>query len=181
MGEKKQKVNIPMCAAFILFVLTLISMHLTSGLFARYTVTATGSDSARVAKFDVQGDAVLRDVILDCRNGSSTGEYIITVTNNSEVAIRYSFTLDFTEQLPGTAVLVKMGENQGSATNDNKTLTFSNVGTLGPNAGPQQHTLEFIINNWSHVTSRENGGVQGEQTANWKLDFTVSVTAEQID
>ena len=55
----KTKLNIPMCAAVVLLYLTLLSIHLTSGLFARYTTTVTASDSARVAKFDVDVTAGL--------------------------------------------------------------------------------------------------------------------------
>lgn len=51
MGRKPGKVNIPMILAAILLFLTLLSIHLTSGLYARYVTTASGSDSARVAKF----------------------------------------------------------------------------------------------------------------------------------
>ena len=49
MKTHKRKLNIPMCAACILFCLTLISIHLTSGLFARYTASDRENDSARVA------------------------------------------------------------------------------------------------------------------------------------
>ena len=45
------KVNIPMCIAFVLFCLTLFSIHLTSGLYAKYTTSASDSDSARVIRF----------------------------------------------------------------------------------------------------------------------------------
>ncbi len=48
---RKPKVNIPMCAAAVLFCLTVISTHLVSGLYARYTTTGSGEDSARVIKF----------------------------------------------------------------------------------------------------------------------------------
>lgn len=45
------KVNILMCIASFLFCLTLISIHLTSGLYAKYISSASGNDSARVIKF----------------------------------------------------------------------------------------------------------------------------------
>ena len=48
---KTAKVNIPMCIATFLFCLTLISIHLTSGLYAKYISSASGNDSARVIKF----------------------------------------------------------------------------------------------------------------------------------
>ena len=51
--KNKNKVNIPLLLAGILFCLTLISISLTSNLIAKYSTTASGSDSARVAKFDV--------------------------------------------------------------------------------------------------------------------------------
>ena len=49
--RKTAKVNIPMCIASFLFCLTLISIHLTSGLYAKYISSASGNDSARVIKF----------------------------------------------------------------------------------------------------------------------------------
>ena len=48
---KTAKVNIPMSIASFLFCLTLISIHLTSGLYAKYISSASGNDSARVIKF----------------------------------------------------------------------------------------------------------------------------------
>lgn len=48
---KTAKVNIPMCIASVLFCLTLISIHLTSGLYAKYVSSSSGNDSARVITF----------------------------------------------------------------------------------------------------------------------------------
>lgn len=48
---KTAKVNIPMCIASFLFCLTLISIHLTSGLYAKYITSASGGDSASVITF----------------------------------------------------------------------------------------------------------------------------------
>ena len=48
---KKAQLNIPMCLAAVLLCLTLISIHLSSGLYAKYVVNDSGSDSARVIKF----------------------------------------------------------------------------------------------------------------------------------
>ena len=48
---KKSRMNIPMCLAFVLFCLTLFSMHFTNGLYARYVVSDSGGDGARVVKF----------------------------------------------------------------------------------------------------------------------------------
>lgn len=50
--SRKEKMNIPMCLACVLFCLTLITTHMTGGLFAKYATHAEGSDSARVAAFN---------------------------------------------------------------------------------------------------------------------------------
>lgn len=49
--KKTIKVNIPLCIAGVLFCLTLLSAHFTSGLYARYTASSTYGDSARVIRF----------------------------------------------------------------------------------------------------------------------------------
>lgn len=49
--QHTSKLNIPLCIAGVLLCLTLFSFHLTSGLYARYTTTAAGSDNARVIAF----------------------------------------------------------------------------------------------------------------------------------
>ena len=49
--KRKAPCNIPMTLAGILFCLTLISIHFTGGLYARYTTSAAASDSARVVTF----------------------------------------------------------------------------------------------------------------------------------
>ena len=55
---RKAKVNILIFIACFLFCLTLISIHLTSGLYAKYISFASGNDSARVITF---GDLTLTE------------------------------------------------------------------------------------------------------------------------
>ncbi|MBE6887524.1 MAG: hypothetical protein E7484_03785 [Ruminococcaceae bacterium] len=50
-NTKRRKLNIPFCVAVVLLFLTLVSIHFTSGLYARYTVSDTSDDSARAATF----------------------------------------------------------------------------------------------------------------------------------
>lgn len=47
----RAKMNIPICLAGVLLCLTMFSFHLSSGVVARYTTTASGTDTARVIKF----------------------------------------------------------------------------------------------------------------------------------
>ena len=48
---RKPKRNMAMRLAGVLFCLTLVSLYMVSGLFARYMTRGQGSDSARVIKF----------------------------------------------------------------------------------------------------------------------------------
>lgn len=167
MGEKKQKINIPMCAAFILFVLTLISMHMTSGLFARYTATATGTDSARVAKFDVRGEVA---AVVD-----TEGKLILSVTNHSEVAVKYSIEVELPESL---SIAVDGGDAKSVAEGEDSVAFTNESWILGPNAeNAKEHTLQFAVVNWVDFTDPTTPA-EIEQV---KLDFKVRVHAEQID
>lgn len=49
--DRPAMVNIPMCIALALLCLTLVTSHLTSGLYARYVAQDESFDSARVIKF----------------------------------------------------------------------------------------------------------------------------------
>lgn len=76
--------------------MTLLSVHMTSGLYARYVSQGSGADDARVAKFAITdtltvqkadntaGNAFAVDDVLI--PGAST-TYTFEVTNNSEVAV----------------------------------------------------------------------------------------------
>lgn len=100
MGKQpKEKINIPICVACVLLCLTLFSFHLCGGLYARYTSTATGSDYARVARFDVSeaGACLSTDYLVETVVPGTTTQRI-TVTNNSEVAVAYKVTVENTTQ-----------------------------------------------------------------------------------
>lgn len=89
--------------AAVLLCLTLLSTHLTAGLYARYTTTATGSDSARVAVFNVKEEGSLLQGIQAPLYPGDTEKYSIIVENSSEVAIAYQISLEnLTGKLPIT-------------------------------------------------------------------------------
>lgn len=107
----RAKVNIPICAAAILLCLTMFSVHLTSGVYARYTTTASGSDSARVAKFEIEETGtVLSSGIEAALVPGEKVERTISVENKSEVIVKYSVSLtNETGNLPLAISLTKMG------------------------------------------------------------------------
>lgn len=153
------KINIPMCAACVLLCLTLISIHFTSGLYAKYTARADGGDAARVAVFDVDIAGDTEAVSVVC--GKETDNvYTITVTNKSEVAVEYKLSCTFDD----SAV------DYISAVFDNST------GSL-PVGGEANAELAFKVTDWNPVTQE----VKNDSSATKDFDFTVTVNVVQID
>ena len=73
---KKPKMNIAMNIAMVLFCLTVFTTYLASGLYAKYSTQATGSDSARVIKFGEITITETGDFLMD-KNGNSTGKMLV--------------------------------------------------------------------------------------------------------
>ena len=107
MAQRKRRrshVNIPMAVAAVLLCLTLFSAHLAGGVFARYTVTSSASDSARVIKFG--------DITLTTYGG--TTQYIAPGAElvwNADVSFEGSeaATYVFLEVTPGNGFAVSNG------------------------------------------------------------------------
>ena len=162
----KVKFNIPMCMALILLFLTMLSIHVTSNLYARYTVSSEGSDSARVAKFDVTAEVQPM--------GGEQGLFTVSVKNKSEVAVRYNIVVSFTAPM---SVAMDWGTSQKPAENTNF-VTFSDAKwVLAPGTESKQHTLKFSMVDWSYVTEKAKN-VESYEKA---IYFSVRVTAEQIN
>jgi len=91
--KNRAPVNWMLRAASILLCLVLVSSYLVCGMFARYTTSASGSDSARVAKFEIQETGVST---ISLNDPISPGEKVtrtLTVQNKSEVAVEYEVTV----------------------------------------------------------------------------------------
>lgn len=170
----KAKLNIPMCAALVLLFLTMLSIHLTSGLYARYTATSTASDSARVAKFDVKGSVDKQDILVDCKEVEKSGVYNITVDNQSEVTVKYVIYVRLDQNVVGTDLWVKMDGINGTVMKD---MQFTR-GPLAPGE-KKTHELELGVYDWITVTSRVP--IPGDETYDWELGFTVDIAVEQVD
>lgn len=83
----------------VLLCLVLISFWMMSNIYAKYSTQASGSDDARVAKFDIT-EAILDDnsvVSEELSFDLAPGEkklYEVQVTNESEVAVEYSISAE---------------------------------------------------------------------------------------
>ena len=172
----KAKVNIPICAALVLLFLTMVSIHLTSGLYARYTVTSTASDSARVAKFNVDGTK--NGEVTVSTKTNSQGNYALTVYNHSEVSVTYSLDFIFEEEVDGWLTL-KLGETvySTSAEKGKKVISIGKMGDLPPNSH-FTHTFIFSVDKtkWSSITNHITN-----ENPEWIVPFKVDIHATQID
>lgn len=164
----KIKLNILMCLACVLFCLTLISVHLCSGLYARYTAYGTGSDSARVAQWSVSASGNKPALTIDCTNDDFDDEYKITVTNNSEVSVKYDIVLNFAESLPESITIKLDGSKAPAVSNSRKTFTFTNVGSFVVGSASTEHSLVFTAD-------------ADEIDEDVTFSFTGTVKFEQID
>lgn len=112
--KEKMPVNWIARAAAVLLILVMVSAHLAGGMLARYTVSASGSDSARVAVFHVtdgnntqqylQGFTLTMDPATEDKLCAS-----ITVHNDSETAVRCTVEVQTTGNLPLEFYLKKDG------------------------------------------------------------------------
>ena len=177
MGKQNTKVNIPMCAALVLLLLTMISVHLTSGLYARYTSTASGSDSARVAKFHVVSDQP-QDVQVNCWE-SNEGVYTIKVENQSEVAIEYVLNITFVKNVNATDLTVTMKDDGKEVDcGFQQNMKFTRDTPLAPGSS-RTHEFTFEVYDWRTVTVKSPDDNAGSY--DWELDFTVTINVEQVD
>lgn len=114
MNENRKPHAIVLRAAAVLLILVLFTTSIVSGRYARYTSSATGHDSARVAKFQVTEEGISSDMLtLRVRPGYAA-EHPITVHNKSEVAIEYAVhVVDSYGHLP-LSLSIKDGASTGT-------------------------------------------------------------------
>ena len=160
---KGRKHNIPMCMALVLLCLTMLTTHLTGGLYARYTTTATGSDGAKVAKFDVQ--CTITPV------GGTSDQFTVKVTNASEVTVSYKLQVEPGQGTP--AMKVKFDTLTEGVTG----ATFSNNWELTPGA-ERDHTLTLGMKTFDGTFTRDPNPFTEESV---DMTFFVNVMAEQLD
>lgn len=182
MKKATKKTPFVFYAGMVLLCLVLFSAHLTSGLYARYTSTATSSDSARVARFDVASakntEKVDFKIDLDFFDPQKQSDYIeFDVFSSSEVAVRYDVVLVLPEGMvelieAGILVISLDGDAVPTAIDkENQTVTFS-AGTF--NAAVDQartHKLTFFF---------EEDAVLNN-TIEIKGPATLRVRVEQVD
>lgn len=158
-----------MRAACVLLCLVLISVHLVTGLYARFINKAVGSDSSRAAAYRVS--AVMT---------GESGTYEIALSNRSEAAARYSVTFETT---PGMYTSVKLNDLTADINAEGK-AEFPNVGALAPK-GNGSLTL-VLTPNPVYTGSGSDDTVldfsnESTSSAENELPFTVTVRYVQVN
>ena len=140
---KTAKVNIPMCIASFLFCLTLISIHLTSGLYAKYISSASGNDSARVIKF---GELTLTE-----EGDFYEGNKLMIIPG---VALTKKATVSFSGSESATYVFVEITPSKWSTT-DNKTFSLMSNGKTAMQWNVAEGWLFLKSDNGTYIYYRE--------------------------
>lgn len=140
MRRSKKTRNWPLRIAALLLCLTLWSAAATGGLYARYSTTATGGDSARVALFGhdetitLLGDTEVQLVPGDTRSFPLSVRNF-TTDRTSEVGQKYSIEVVTAGNLPLTFTLTKDGKTvtpiEGTAATTHTYETDDMVFTAG--------------------------------------------------
>lgn len=136
--NKTSKVNIPMCVAAILFCLTLISIHLTSGLYSKYVTSASSNDSARVVTF---GDLTLTET-----GDFYEGNKLMIIPG---VDLTKKAMVKFSGSEAATYVFVEINPSASWQTTDNKTFFI----TLNNKTAMQWS----VADGWKYLMKSDNG------------------------
>ncbi|MCM1284915.1 MAG: hypothetical protein NC213_00225 [Acetobacter sp.] len=116
--EKRFKISI---SAIVIYLLV-VTLLLSGVSLARYTASATGSDSASMARFSVSATAGAGQpgvIELDSAEGTS-GEYAFEVLNDSEMAVQYTVVVG---NLP-PEICVSIGSQAVTTTDEINTAVF---------------------------------------------------------
>lgn len=166
--KNKTKMNIPIRLASVLLCMTLLSTYFVSGLYARYAVSSQSGESARVAKFSIEGEGMLTEQIKESFVPGSSLAKPLSIHNNSEVAVEYTVAVtNATNNLPLNFSLKKDGASGGEDGNNNVTFTKQ----LLPCDRTDNYTLTI---EWS--------ADQNDPAPMGMVDYiALTVTATQID
>ena len=91
-----RKPNIVLYVAGILLFLTLLSLHVTTGLYAKYVSSSSVNDSAHTASFYIKasGKLVSRTLKIDNIIPGEPIQKELNIENKSEVKIKYTLTVE---------------------------------------------------------------------------------------
>jgi len=171
--KDRPKKNIPLRAAAVLLCLTLLSTHLVSGLFARYTASGQGGDQARVAKFSIQGSGMLSHALEMTLRPGDTKTAPLIIVNNSEVAVEY--TMEVTNVTNNLPLSFRIEKQKDSPELDTNGATFTAQQLPGSHYDQYALTIEW-------PKPADDDAKAADLSRIGMVDYiTVTVTAAQLD
>ena len=89
--KTKYKINVPLLAAVVLFILLVVTVSLNPGIKAKYLSQDSSDDSARVAKWkidsiDANGVSLDKTIDFNQKITTKSGFYFFEIQNASEVS-----------------------------------------------------------------------------------------------
>ena len=184
MSDKKSNHRAPsfsvMYVASLIFGAVMITTHLTGGSAARYLSTATNTDSARVAKFDVSCQKVAEapfHIELDFLDpDKSQDAFAFIAASASEVSLEYEVVILLPEAIAQLVkedlITVELDGNAPTVMNINEGKLVFEGETFTPGENSTVHTLTFAA---STVAVPENEENITDET------IVLRIHAEQID
>lgn len=161
MKNRKKPVGIWTDVAVLVVCLAIVTSCLSSGMLAKYASRASGGfDSARAAAFNVNAVLQSSDDTID----DTPAVYKLDLTNDSEVAVRYTVFIDFNGKADGLEVIINGVSRKIVAGSE---AIFENVGTLDPGASADDLTVTI-----------KRGDFEGAAD---DLSFTAKVKFVQVD
>lgn len=168
MKKSDIRANTALRLAVVLFLLTLVSAHILSGLLAKYCTSDNNVNTARVASFSVSASGQPEGVEMSAQK-SGDNTYSITLTNNSEVAVSCAMEIKFHKPLP-KGVSVKVDSIAPTEQTTDNTLKFDRICELAT-GGTYTAKLVFDVD-WN---------AYAEENEKYTADFSAVISFVQID
>ena len=184
-------------AGLVTVFVALVSLTLVSSTWAKYTTTKTGSDTAKVAKWEVsvvdKGESSFNFGLFDTINDTLThsdeehvadgliapgteGQFTITLNAENEVTTNY--TINFTVTKTNASLPIKFSTNGGTTWTDDITEI---TGTINIDGTTQLAELEKDITvQWMWEIGAEGADNVYGETAN-EVTVAVNVKFDQVD
>lgn len=180
----------------ILLLIVMVALILVSGTYAKYTSTASGSDTATVAKwsFKVSGTEIavngsaptvtfdLFNTINDTKDGAAEtdvkanliapgtqGSFELKLKNDSEVTAQYA--IDYKVEKSDTTLPILFSTNGTDWTNDLVDVAASDATKLAVGAAEKTITVQW---KWEYETKAEDNTV----TAGDGVDTALGIAAQ---
>ena len=201
---KKVRKNYAMRISSILLILTMTSLCMVSGTFAKYTVTTNASDTAKVAKFAVKlgeneltkADTITVDLfkntyLADKVKSSGkvvapgTSGYIpITISNEGEVAVTARLTFAETKTKTGEIDIpikyaITNSESITGSEDWKTTITELNDSAARSLAVGGSEAPRYLHWKWDETSSDENDTKLGTAETLAQVTTTITCNVEQ--